>query len=129
MPLSPQPTKGYVMNQKSALDMILAQPKRGGMSKSAILLHQKQCEDFEKMQKEINKIKEDIQDVKVTQDQMHQKLDSIIALVQQRFSFLASLKDVLNNKVFLYIIITLMCAFFGASAAEFGLSILTPQMP
>ncbi len=117
------------MNQKSALDMILAQPKRGGMSKSAILLHQKQCEDFEKMQKEINKIKEDIQDVKVTQDQMHQKLDSIIALVQQRFSFLASLKDVLNNKVFLYIIITLMCAFFGASAAEFGLSILTPQMP
>lgn len=114
------------MNQKSALEMIIAQPKKGGMSKSAILLHQKQCEDFEKMQKEINRIKEDIQDVKLIQDQMHQKLDSIIDLVKQRLSFSANLKDVLNNKVFLYIVLTLMCAFFGASAAEFGLMVLKP---
>ncbi|MBQ8251434.1 MAG: hypothetical protein IJY92_05945 [Alphaproteobacteria bacterium] len=112
------------MNQKSALDMILAQPKRGGMSKSAILLHQKQCEDFEKMQKEINSIKDDIQHVKTTQEKMHQKLDSIIELVQNRRSFSYNMKEILNNKVFLYLLITLMCALFGVSVGEIGLTIL-----
>lgn len=112
------------MNQKSALDMILAQPKRGGMSKSAILLHQKQCEDFEKMQKEINLIKEDIHQVKFEQEKMHQKLDSLIELVQHKSSFTHNIKEVLNNKVFLYLLITLMCAIFGVSVGEIGLSIL-----
>ena len=112
------------MNQKSALDMILAQPKRGGMSKSAILLHQKQCEDFEKMQKEINLIKDDIQQVKTAQEKMHQKLDSLIELVQNKSSLPHNLKEIFNNKVFLYLLITLMCAIFGVSVGEIGLSIL-----
>lgn len=112
------------MNQRSALDMILAQPKRGGMSKSAILLHQKQCEDFEQMQKEINLIKDDIQHVKTQQDQMHQKLDSIILLVQSKSSFLENLKEIVNNKVFLYLLITLMCALFGVSVGEIGITVL-----
>lgn len=112
------------MNQRSALDMILAQPKRGGMSKSAILLHQKQCEDFEKMQKEINLIKDDIQQVKTQQEQMHQKLDSLIVLVQQKSSFASNLKEIANNKVFLYLLITLMCALFGVSVGEIGITIL-----
>ena len=112
------------MNQRSALEMILAQPRKGGMSKSAILLHQKQCEDFEKMQKEINLIKDDIQQVKTQQEQMHQKLDSLIVLVQQKSSFASNLKEIANNKVFLYLLITLMCALFGVSVGEIGITIL-----
>ncbi len=112
------------MNQRSALEMILAQPKKGGMSKSAILLHQKQCEDFEKMQKEINSIKEDVKEMKAEQGHMHQKLDAIIELSKKKTSFKENIKEILNNKVFLYILITLMCALFGVSAGEVGLKIL-----
>ncbi len=112
------------MNQKSALDMILAQPKKGGMSKSAILLHQKQCEDFEKMQKEINLIKSDIQQMRFEQEKMHQKLDNLILLMQTKSTFSQNMKDVLNNKVFLYLLITLMCWIFGVSVGEIGLTIL-----
>lgn len=112
------------MNQRSALEMILAQPKKGGMSKSAILLHQKQCEDFETMQKEINFIKEDVKEMKQEQTQMHHKLDAIIELSKRRTSFIQNVKEILNNKVFLYILITLMCAMFGVSAGEVGLKIL-----
>lgn len=112
------------MNQKSALDMILAQPKKGGMSKSAILLHQKQCEDFEKMQKEINLIKSDIQQMRFEQEKMHQKLDNLILLMQTKSTFSQNMKDVLNNKVFLYLLITLMCWIFGISVGEIGLTIL-----
>jgi hypothetical protein len=112
------------MNQRSALEMILAQPNRGGMSKSAILLHQKQCEDFETMQKEINFIKEDVKEMKQEQSKMHQKLDALIDLSTKRTSFIQNVKEILNNKVFLYILITLMCALFGVSAGEVGLKIL-----
>ncbi|MBQ3035098.1 MAG: hypothetical protein IJD25_03490 [Alphaproteobacteria bacterium] len=112
------------MNQRSALEMILAQPKKGGMSKSAILLHQKQCEDFEKMQKEINSIKEDVKEMKAEQGQMHQKLDALIELSKKKTSFKENIKEILNNKVFLYLLITLMCALFGVSAGEVGLKIL-----
>ncbi len=112
------------MNQRSALEMILAQPNRGGMSKSAILLHQKQCEDFEKMQKEINFIKEDVKEIKEEQRQMHHKLDAIIEYTKKKTSFIQNVKEILNNKVFLYILITLMCALFGVSAGEVGLKIL-----
>lgn len=112
------------MNQRSALEMILAQPNRGGMSKSAILLHQKQCEDFETMQKEINFIKEDVKEMKKEQSKMHQKLDALIDLSTKRTSFIQNVKEILNNKVFLYILITLMCALFGVSAGEVGLKIL-----
>ncbi len=112
------------MNQKSALDMILAQPKKGGMSKSAILLHQKQCEDFEKMQKEINLIKSDIQQMRSEQEKMHQKLDNLITLMQTKSTFSQNIKDVLNNKVFLYLLITLICWIFGVSVGEIGLTIL-----
>ena len=112
------------MNQRSALEMILAQPRHGGLSKSAIILHQKQCEDFESMQKEINLIKQDLQEVKENQNLIHLKLDNIITLVQKNFSFTGNLKDIANNKVFLYLIITLMCALFGASVGEIGLKSL-----
>lgn len=104
--------------------MILAQPKKGGMSKSAILLHQKQCEDFEKMQKEINLIKSDIQQMRSEQEKMHQKLDNLITLMQTKSTFSQNIKDVLNNKVFLYLLITFMCWIFGVSVGEIGLSIL-----
>lgn len=112
------------MNQRSALEMILAQPRHGGLSKSAIILHQKQCEDFEKMQKEINLIKTDLQEVKANQSLMHQKIDNILALFYKRISLSGNLKEIMNNKVFLYLLITLMCALFGASVGEVGLKIL-----
>ena len=40
--------------QRVALDMIMTHPDHGGMSEAAILLHKKQAEDAEKMEKKAN---------------------------------------------------------------------------
>lgn len=119
--------------QRTALDMIKTQVDHCGMSDSALLLHEKQCEDFEYMQKEINAIKEDISSVKHTQEEfkhtqdvMDKKIDDLISLVEKKSAFSRNLKDILSNKVFLYILITLICAAFGVSVGEVGTFLFKP---
>lgn len=119
--------------QRTALDMIKMQKDHSGLSDSALLLHEKQCEDFEYMQKEINAIKEDISSVKQiqeefkhTQDEMNQKIDCLKSLIEHKSSFSQNIKDILNNKVFLYILITIVCAAFGVSVGEVGTFLFKP---
>ena len=117
--------------QKTALDMIKAFPDHSGMSKEAITLHEKQCEDYEAMQRQINEIKTDITCVKNAQAELkevqaetNRKIDNLTELVQQRSSFKSNLKEILNNKVFIYILVSLICAAFGVSIGEVGLELL-----
>ena len=106
--------------QRTALDMIKTQKDHCGLSDSALLLHEKQCEDFEVMQKEINEIKQDLSVVKEAQEETNKKIDELIALVARKSSFMGILKDAFNNKFFIYLLITLLTAAFGVSVGEVG---------
>ena len=108
--------------QRTALEMIKTQQDHCGLSDSALLLHEKQCEDFELMQKEINRIQQDLQEVKQSQNEMNQKIDNLISIFHKKESLLQNLKDILNNKVFLYILITIVCMVLGVSASEMMLN-------
>lgn len=99
--------------QRTALDMIMAEDGHGGMSQATILLHQKQCEDTEIMNKRIDEIETKL-------DTVDRKVDEIKILVSSRSNFINNLKDILSNKVFLYLLITLICAGFGVSVGEVG---------
>ena len=112
--------------QRAALDMLKTQPEHGGLSDSALLLHEKQCEDFEVMQKEINEIKQDLSVVKEAQEETNKKIDELIKLVATKSSFFGNLKDIFNNKIFIYILITILCAAFGVSVGEVGTFLFKP---
>lgn len=99
--------------QRVALDMIEAEPNRGGMSKAMLMLHKTQCEDTEQMNKRIDEIDNKI-------DRLEKKIDEVVALVSASGQFVRNLKEILSNKVFLYILITLVCAAFGVSVGEVG---------
>ncbi len=99
--------------QRVALDMIEAQHDHGGMSDAALLLHKKQCEDTEQVNKRIDEIDNKI-------DRLEKKIDEVMAMVSSGSQFAKNLKEILSNKVFLYILITLICACFGVSVGEVG---------
>lgn len=112
--------------QRTALEMIKAHPNHDGLSEPVLLLCEKQCEDFEHMQKEINEIKEDISSVKHNQEEMNEKIDNLISFIEHKSSLSQNIKDILSNKVFLYILITLVCAAFGVSVGEVGTFLFKP---
>lgn len=99
--------------QRVALDMIEAQHDHGGMSKAMLMLHKTQCEDTEFMNKRIDEIDNKI-------DRLEKKIDEVMALVSSGGQFARNLKEVMSNKVFLYILITLVCAAFGVSVGKVG---------
>lgn len=106
--------------QRVALDMILAQTKRGGLSKAALLLHEKQCEDYIKMERRMTKIEQKVDAVERKVETMDIKLDKVLELCARKNSVSAAIKEVLSNKTFLYVLITLLCAAFGVSVGEVG---------
>lgn len=106
--------------QRVALDMIMAEDGHGGMSKAALLLHQKQAEDAEKMDKRMCEIEKKVDSLDKKVDGLDKKVDDILELVSSRCRFWDNIKEVLSNKVFLYILITLICAAFGVSVGEVG---------
>ena len=57
--------------QRVALEMLETQEKHGGLSDGAFLLHQKQCEDFETMQREVSALKERVNGI-------DKKIDTIL---------------------------------------------------
>lgn len=106
--------------QKTALEVILTQADNGGLSNAAVLLHKKQCEDTERMEKRMTEIekKVDVLDEKV--DNLDKKVDQIKDLVSVKTSFVGNIKDILSNKVFLYLLIVLVASICGVSIAEVG---------
>lgn len=110
--------------QRVALEFINNQNDKGGLSGAALLLHEEQCKDFESMQKQINEIKSDVSEIKQAQQDTNKKIDEITELIKNKLSLKQSIKDILNNKIFLYILITIFAASMGVSVAELGIPLL-----
>lgn len=104
--------------QRTALDMIEAQKDHGGLSKAALLLHKKQCEDTEIMNKRINDIEQKLDEVNHKFDTLDLKIDEIKAMISSSGSVWKSLKEVLSNKVFLYILILVVGSCLGISIGD-----------
>lgn len=106
--------------QRVALDMIMAEDDHGGLSKAALLLHQKQAEDAEKMDKRMSEIEKKVDSLDKKVDGLDKKVDDILELVSSRSSFKSNLKEVLSNKVFIYLLISLIALLGGANVADIG---------
>ena len=99
--------------QRTALEMIEAQEDHGGMSHAAILLHRKQCEDTERMNKRIDEIENKV-------DAIDQKINEIKDIITKRSNFTANLKEILSNKVFIYLLLVVTASVCGVSVADLG---------
>jgi len=108
------------IQQKIALDMILAQDKHGGLSQEAIMLHQKQAEDAEKMEKRMCEIEKKVDSLDKKVDTLDKKIDELRLIMDNRLSIKASLKEILSNKVFLYLLISIMSLLCGTEISELG---------
>lgn len=106
--------------QRVALDMIKGQAKKGGLSKAALFLHEKQCRDFEKMNARMTKIEEKLNHLEKKFDTVESKINLILETVDKYRSPFQAFKEILSNKVFLYLLITLLTAAFGVSVGEVG---------
>lgn len=120
--------------QRVALDMIMAEEGHGGMSKAALLLHQKQAEDAEKMDKRMCEIekKVDSLDNKVValDNKIDNKFDELKKLIIENqkhnyfHKFSSNLADVVTSKFFLYILVIATALLCGIPIAQLGLPLL-----
>lgn len=108
------------MTQRTALDMIMADEGHGGLSPSAVLLHQKQCEDFEKMEKRMSDIEHKVDKLDKKIDTLDRKFDELTQLVAIKSSFKANLKEVVSSKIFIYLLIIVTGLLAGVPVAELG---------
>lgn len=99
--------------QRVALDMLLAQKNHGGLSSAALLLHQKQAEDAEKMDKRMYEIEKKV-------DILDKKIDEIKTLIAKRTSFTENIKEILSNKIFIYLLIIITASACGVQIADLG---------
>ena len=106
--------------QRVALDFIKKQKNVGGLSANALFLHEKQCEDWEKMEKRMSNLEEKLDTLEQKFDTLENKITLVLDTVNKRQSPVGSLKEILSNKVFLYLLITLLTAAFGVSVGEVG---------
>lgn len=70
--------------QRVALEMLEKQEGNGGLSPAAMLLHKKQCEDYEKMDKRMTKIERDVAEIKAVQADTSEKIDTILQLLNNK---------------------------------------------
>ena len=106
--------------QRTALDMIKQQEGHGGMSPEALLLHEKQAEDAERMELRMCEIEKKVDNLDRKFDDLDKKMDELKHLLERKSSFCSSLKEVLSNKVFIYLLMSLMAILFGVNNAEVG---------
>lgn len=109
------------MGQKTALDMIEKMPDYGGMSKSALLLHQKQCEDFEKMEKRMTEIEKKVSSVEKKVDCIQESLNELKKCLEKKsFPTRDFLMKISENKMFWAWLIVFTVLIFGASLSDLG---------
>ena len=118
--------------QETALEMLKAQKSKGGLTAGQIKLTEAQIADFkeqnekhtmdlERMDKRMTNIEKKVDGLDKKVDAVDGKIDQVLeALANERTSFVTTLKSVLNNKIFLYLLITILCAAFGVSVGEVG---------
>ena len=106
--------------QRIALDFIMAQEGHGGMSAEALALHKQQAEDAERMDKRMSEIEKKVDSLDKKVDSLDEKIDEIKKLIDKRNSIKESLKEILSNKIFIYILLSFMAIKFGIPNAELG---------
>lgn len=106
--------------QRVALDMILAEENHGGLSSAALLLHQKQAEDAEKMDKRMCEIEKKVDTLDKKFDSLDKKVDEIKDLIVKKTSFIENIKEILSNKIFIYLLIIITASACGVQVADLG---------
>lgn len=108
--------------QRIALDMIKDQPDNAGLSSAAMLLHEKQCKDFEKMDARMTNIEKKVESVEKKVDLLGVQMETLLRIVKENDYNLY--KETLNSPngkyviIFLIIFILLLGAFFGVHISE-----------
>lgn len=97
--------------QRTALEMLEKQHNHGGLSKAAFLLHQKQCEDYEAMQKEVTTLKERVNGIDKKVDDILFKLDEI----NKQPTFCSVIKSFISNRIVQAIIAATLSAWLGGN--------------
>ena len=106
--------------QRVALDMILTQDGHGGMSPEALLLHEKQAEDAERMDKRMSEIEKKVDSLDKKVDTLDEKIDEIKTLIDKQSSIKQSLKEIFSNKIFIYLLLCFIAIKFGLPIADLG---------
>lgn len=102
---------------KTAIDVMKSQSKRATLTRSeTIMLFEKVIEDNEKMGERMTSVEKRLSDVE-------NKIDKVLEIVSKP-TIGNTIKEVLSNKIFIYVIITLLSAAFGVSVGEVGTFIL-----
>ena len=111
--------------QTAVLELMKNLPNNGGLSKAAKALHEAQCRDFEKMEERMNSIENKVNVIEKKVDSIdsrfanfESKFDDLTKIIKKRSNFKQNLMEILNNRVFLYILITIMCSLFGVKAGD-----------
>lgn len=76
------------------------------------MLFEKVIEDNEKMGERMTSVENRLTDIE-------KKMDKVLEIVSKP-TVGSTIKEVLSNKMFIYLIITLLCAAFGVSVGEVG---------
>lgn len=107
--------------QLVVLKTLCAMVKNGGLSKCDVMLAEAQAEDYKKMEERMTNLEKKVDAVDKKVDAVDVKLDRVLeALAHEKSSVLATIKSVLSNRVFIYLLITLVCTAFGVSVGEVG---------
>ena len=106
--------KKQMCEQRTALEFIKSQQKKGGMSQAAILLHEKQCKDFEKMDARMTNIEKKV-------DELDKKVDIVLEELKKQQSFKASITSFFSNKIVQAIIASIICVSAGS---QMGVAVL-----
>lgn len=98
---------------KTAIDVMKSQSAKKTLSRSeTIMLFEKVIEDNEKMGERMTSVENRLTDIE-------KKMDKVLEIVSKP-TIGSTIKEVLSNKMFVYLIITLLSAAFGVSVGEVG---------
>lgn len=101
--------------QKTILDMIKTQKDYCGLSDIALLLHEKQCEDFEKMNTKIVKIEKDVEELKANTKITDEKVDKILTILTKASNVNFFLNKVIDTKYFWLWLVIITGLIFGVN--------------
>lgn len=101
--------------QRVALEMLISQTDKGGLSEGAILLHQKQCEDTEAMQLKMSELEKKVDGLDKKVDGLDKKFDLLLDKLEKGDSFLNVIKSFAENKVVQAIIVSILATYVGGS--------------
>lgn len=98
--------------QETALEMIKTQADMGGLSSAHIKLVESQISDFKTMDKRMAALEEKVEGLDKKIDTLDGKINNITEIVQKRGSLVGTFKELVSNKVILFIL--LLGLSFGA---------------